>query len=188
LSYGSTYIAQDHSLAVKVLEEAYAMKPDGTQGDGGTESCLILLKLADYYSGQFRVGGEYYSGEANDDSHFHTLSRGVKDSCEILMFNYSQYLLENGKEDDFLDAYLVALDALEIAKADYLGAADYMYDLLGTLALQLDEPLKAREHFSKIKDEEWIDWLFSEYLGAHGFKLCSALDVPKNECRAFIFN
>ena len=189
LSYGSTLIAQDHSLAVKVLEEAYAMKPDEEHDSDNAQTCNILAKLADYYNGEFFDGsGEDYSGEANDDSHFHTLSRGVKDSCEVLMFNYSKYLLENGKEEDFLDAYLVAQDALEMAKAGFLGADDYMYDLLGTLALQLKEPLKAKEHFSKMKDERWIEWLFSEYLGAHGFKLCSALDVPKNDCRAFIFN
>ena len=103
------------------------------------------------------------------------------------MFKYSKYLLENGKEEDFLDAYLVALDALEIAKGGFF-VGDHLYDLLGTLALQLEEPLKAKEHFSKIKGEYWIERLFIEVLGAHGFKLCSALDVPKNECRAFIFN
>ena len=186
LSYGSISIPQDHSLAVTIFEEAYAMEPDEPKRDDGSLSCSILIILSDYYGGQFLVDGENYSGEADDASYLHTLSKSVKDSCPILMFRYSTYLMENGEADDYFDAYLVALDALDIAKADHL-ATDYMYDLLGTLALKLNEPLKAKEHFSKMKDEQYIEWLFNEYLGG-GLKLCSALDVSKNECRAFIFN
>ncbi len=188
LSYGSISIQKDHSLAVKVLEEAYAMKPDEERDNYSLGTCSTLIRLADYYSGHFQDGGEFYLGEVNVESYFHTLSRGVKHSCNTLMFDYSEYILESGKEEDFIDAYLVAMTALEISKARFNITGDYMYELLGTLALRIKEPLIAKEHFSKMRLEERIEGLFSENLGAYGFKLCSALDVPKNECRAFIFN
>ncbi len=181
----------EFTSALELYKKAYLVKPDEFTVDPEWRKCNILGDLKDFYDGSVY----YYTGDekivfldaVDKELYLETLKEGRKHSCLYLMTDLAWELILRYKEEDVMEAYIIASDVLSIAKGDKRlpFSASNAHIILGYAAHFFKDMDEARRQFSQLSPKH-ADTLFGDPFTVN--EVCAAFGVSNSECRNFIFN
>ena len=200
LKDGAYGIEENPSKALNTLELGWKFPPDPAKPIDGLD-CMSLEMMTQFYAGDFdgsisqenSVAVNEMASFKDELKYLQTLKESRNHECFQLMMKLAEKVSTGGKVEDYLEAYIVAEEALLFTKnynAEHSVSLDLddIYFALAEYSFKLADYKNSFKNISKIERKDWLDVVFFQRQGSSihglGYQVCEKLDISFDKCQS----